>query len=129
MYKNNGKNQKRKSESWWKNQKGYIEGRIWLDDKTQIRVKQHRFIMEGILGRALALTEDVHHKNGNKGDNRPENLELIDHGSHSTKSNNSRIYKRGYCLNLTAEERQARSFRAIARQLDKMGRNAKAEGK
>lgn len=101
---NGGRN--RKSESWWLNSRGYIEGQI-----GGRRVKQHRYVAEQMLGRPLLPEEDVHHKNGNKTDNRPENLEVLLHGEHSAEHNISRIYRRGYKLTLSTAERNARSAR------------------
>ena len=57
---------------------------VWKKDKhgymTCVRagkeIAQHRYVMEQHLGRSLLPGETVHHKNGVRGNNRIENLEL-----------------------------------------------------
>lgn len=109
---NNGGHNK-KSECWWVNAKGYIEGRVLIDG-VYTRVKQHRYIAEKMIGRPLLPHEDVHHRNGIKADNRPENLEVLSHSEHSIETNKHRVYRKGYALNLSAEERQRRAARMKA---------------
>jgi predicted nucleic acid-binding Zn ribbon protein len=51
------------------------------------KIDEHRLIMEQILGRKLESFEHVHHINGKRKDNRPENLVVL------TKSNHSKLHK------------------------------------
>ena len=53
---------------------GYVHE---YDPNRQKFVRQHRLVMERMLGRPLEKGERVHHKNGKRDDNVPENLELV----------------------------------------------------
>jgi hypothetical protein len=62
-------------------------GTVYIDNSGYKRVagssvRQHREIMESVLGRKLSRDEHVHHKNGDKTDNRLENLEILTASEH-----------------------------------------------
>jgi hypothetical protein len=61
-----------------KDSQGYIL--LYKPEHPNCSVKghysEHRLVMEQTIGRFLVKGENVHHKNGVRNDNRPENLEL-----------------------------------------------------
>jgi HNH endonuclease len=62
------------------------EGYIRLHTVSGKQILEHRLVMEQKIGRPMLPTETVHHRNGIRSDNRPENLELRvgQHGKGST---------------------------------------------
>lgn len=72
----------RRSKGWWKTADGYILMYRALHPNANVNgcVLQHVFIMSEHLKRPLKKSENVHHINGIRDDNRIENLELWHRG-------------------------------------------------
>ena len=61
------------------NKNGYIRVKVARTGSKNVDWPlEHRWVMQQRLGRPLLESEDVHHKNGIRDDNRIENLELWD---------------------------------------------------
>lgn len=73
------------------NQEGYVC--VLLPGPGRSRYKlEHRLVMEQYIGRPLTPGEVVHHRNGDKQDNRIENLELTTNAAHSAfHANNGEV--------------------------------------
>jgi HNH endonuclease len=67
----------KRGNKWVKADSGYVC--VYAPDHPAASggwVYEHRLVMEDCIGRYLTPDEQVHHRNGNKQDNSPDNLEL-----------------------------------------------------
>lgn len=81
----------------WKGGRIKVYGYIMISapDTPRGYAYEHRLMAEKMLGRPLTKQEVVHHKNGIRDDNRPENLEIFpSHASHKTVESNISTFAR-----------------------------------
>lgn len=71
----------------WFDLDGYRATTVFYDDNTKKTVLEHRKKMELKLGRRLKSNELVHHKDGNRKNNRDSNLELLSRSEHTRRHN------------------------------------------
>lgn len=74
------------------------------ENGKRIFIDEHRKIMEEHIGRKLKPNEIVHHINGNKNDNRIENLQLM------TLSEHTKLHKKGIPISKETKRKLSKLF-------------------
>lgn len=88
-----------------------VKSFCYIDDKGYPRIgagpmkgqRLHRIIAAAKLGRALRPDEDVHHKDGNKLNFDPANLEVLGHREHGCVSAKQHFYLKSHDIHLEEE--------------------------
>lgn len=99
---------------------GYAQIVVALDDPliamadARGRIYEHRLVMARHIGRPLASSEQVHHRNGDKLDNRIENLILMDLAEHAAAHKREVLTLRARVQELERELERAKAAAATS---------------
>lgn len=99
----------------------YLDGTGYVVVKTDDgkTIREHRYVVEKIIGRNLNSDEVVHHKNGDKTDNRPENLEIMTRAEHNKiHSSRMRRFTDSDRINICCELISGEGFNSILEKYD-----------
>lgn len=67
------------------------DGYIYLRVNHSEEILEHRYVMEQVLGRKLLPEEHVHHKDENKQNNNPSNLQIMSKSEHQSYHAKKRV--------------------------------------